>query len=177
MTENLFSDNFPVAAGKDTTGEEFLEKGCVMPSKIIKGEDAQKILTSAVRALNNLDLSHGVYNVEFIFTHQGIKVIDVNQRPGGYYINERINIVTGVDTFVAEVILRSELEYFIQPLASDRSIAGYNVFSEEQLTEETARCASIPKDVWIFNMHGDEGNTSGVANLYATIYKVFDAAL
>ena len=174
---HIFSDNSPVDAEKDTSGKEFLEKGCVMPSKIINGTDAQPILSSIVGALNSLDLSHGVYSVEFIVTRQGIKVIDVNQRPGGYYINEWVNTITGVDTFAAEVVLRSELEYFVQPLASSRSIAGYNVFSEEQLAEELARYASTTKDVRMFSIQGQERSASkGIANLYATIYEVFDSA-
>ena len=87
-------------------------------------------------ALYSLDLSHGVINVEFLLTDRGIKIIDINPQPGGYYINEWMNTIAGVCTFTAEVILHSDQEYFVQPLVNSQSITGCNVLSKKELAGE-----------------------------------------
>lgn len=171
----IFSDNLPVAAGEGTDGIQFLEKGCVMPSKIIMGQEAKEIICTVVRVLTNLDLSHGVFNVEFIFTAHGIKIIDVNPRPGGFYINEWVNTITGVCTFAAELILRSELEYFVQPLVNSQRITGDNVFSKKQLTKEMARHVNDSKDTRVFHIQ-DPDKEADPRFFYATIYEVTDFA-
>lgn len=164
---HIFSDNDPVTAGEDTDGFQFFDKGCVMPSQIIQGEKAEEILSAIIHVLLDLDLSHGVFNVEFILTTQGIKIIDINQRPGGHYINEWINIIAGVCTFMAEVILRSELEYFVEPLVNWRSITGYNVMSKEQLTKEMARYDSDTRCFYV-----QDPDKVEPFEVFATVYKV-----
>ena len=174
---HLFSDKLPVSAGEDISGTQFLEKGCVMPSKIIKGPEAQQYLTAIVHALKNLNLTHGVFNADFISTPHGIKIIDVNPRPGGYYLDEWINTATGVSIIVAEVILRSELEYFVQPLVVTRSIAGYNVFSKKQLAGDLARYSNMPnKDVRVYYVQGPNDELDPT-EVYASIYEVTDLAV
>ena len=168
---HILSDNTPVTAGEGTDGFQFVETGCIMPSRKIQGKEAEKVLSIIVHVLTNLNLSHGVFNVEFIMTAHGIKIIDINQRPGGFYINEWISILTGVCTFAAQVILCSELEYFVQPLAIGRSITGENVLSKEQLAEEKARHNS--KDKHIF-YNQDPDMVVDTREFYATIYKVTD---
>ena len=173
---HMFGDNLPVAAGEGTGGHQFVEKGCIMPSRIITGLEEEEILSSIVDALNSLDLSHGVINVEFFLTDKGIKIIDINPRPGGYYINEWMNTIAGVCSFTAEVILHSGLEYFVQPLVYSRSITGYNVLSKKELAGEIARYSNIPKDVQVFRMQDPNGETS-TTDLYASIYNVTDYRL
>ena len=165
---HIFSDNTPVTAGEGTDGIQFLETGCIMPSRIIQGKEAEKVLSTIVRVLTYLNLSHGVFNVEFIMTAHGIKIIDINQRPGGFYINEWISILTGVCTFAAQVILCSELEYFVQPLAIRQSITGENVLSKE-LAEEMA-CPDCGDTRIFHNQDPDEEVDPN--EFYATIYKV-----
>jgi hypothetical protein len=172
----IFSDNLPVAAGEDTSGLQFLEKGCVMPSTIIRGLEAQKILTDVVHILNDMDLSHGAFNIEFILNTRGIKIIDINQRPGGYYIHEWVNAIAGICIFTAEVILRSELEYFLHPLTNNRTITGYNVFSEQQLVAEATRYSKTCGDVRIFRMHDPHGTGEPCSlEFYATVYGITDS--
>lgn len=171
---HIFSDNIAVAAGGSTDGTQFLEKGCVMPSTIITGVESKQILSRITQALKYLSLTHGVFNVEFILTAFGVKIIDVNPRPGGYYINEWVNAITGVCTYAAEVILQSELEYFVQPLVSGRSIVGYNVFSRNQLTKETGCCPTdVGKDVRVFYVQNPDEEVDST-ELYATIYEITD---
>jgi len=134
----VFTDNISIP--KDHTS--FTELGCVIPSEMIIDRDQKlmyvDIITSALKACN---LTHGVFNVEFILSKMGIKIIDINPRPGGYYINDWIRKIFGTDTFKCEILLNSPLNNLIINNESDSlKITGKSIYHEEQLKNEDYDC-------------------------------------
>ena len=107
----VLSDN---VCHSNTEQSNFTEKGCIMPSRRFYGKKNsfynREIIKSFVEnCLIKLKLVNGVYNVEFIMTGLGMKIIDINPRPGGYYINEWIRKLYGIDTFKYEILSNSNL--------------------------------------------------------------------
>ncbi len=109
------------------------ETGVTMPTKKYSDLEVNQITLIVRKVLLKLGLSHGVFNVEFIDTPLGPKIIDVNPRPGGYYINEYIQFLYGIDTFKAEVLLNSNIDYRCFPLITSYSLEGKAVYSHKDI--------------------------------------------
>ena len=127
----VISDNTPIDV---TLDESFYEKGCVMPSKIITGHyENEMIKNIVVMSLNQLNLTHGNFNVEFMYTKLGIKIIDVNPRPAGYYNNDWIKKLYGVCTYKYEVLLNSDINDIILKYQTRDFIVGKAIYEKKEL--------------------------------------------
>jgi hypothetical protein len=104
-----------------------------MPSLKYSTRETQQITKLVKDQLLKLGLSHGVFNVEFIDTPLGFKIIDVNPRPGGYYINAYIRYLYGIDTFKAETILNSRFPLSILPLSLRIYLEGTAIYDRQDI--------------------------------------------
>ena len=131
----VFSDN---ETFDPLTEKKFSEKGCVMPSKIIKTKEEQEFLTSLIAYhLCKLNLTHGVFNVEFIYTNLGMKIIDINPRPSGYYNNEWIHKLYGICTFKYEILLNSCLKNIIIKNKTKDFFVGKSIYHEKEMNDHS----------------------------------------
>ena len=126
---SVCSDNI-----NNTNSCNMSEKGCIMPSRIINDIEHKFIQQYVIYVLRILNLNHGVYNVEFFKTDNGIKIIDINPRPGGYYINDWIQKLYGINTFKYEILLNSPLEnIYIYNTTTQNSLDGTAIYNKIEL--------------------------------------------
>lgn len=81
----------------------FSETTAIMPS-LLDHEKQSQLIESAQVACDILGLKTGVFNIEFILTDSGPKVIDVNARMGGFYIRTWIKKIWKYDILEAALL-------------------------------------------------------------------------
>lgn len=90
---------------KSLTGEPyFIENGHMFPARI---DDALRTRIDAlVRcALAAVDHDHGISHTEVKLTADGPRIVEINPRPGGNYIAELVEQVTGIDLLRVQIEL------------------------------------------------------------------------
>jgi len=124
---------FFVVTDNEPKPNDMREHGSLMPSAKLNGVESSQVARIVCKLLAKLGLTHGVYNVEFIMTSLGLKIIDVNPRPGGFYINAYISRLYGIDHFKCEVILNSRFPLVIHPLKPTHRLRGISLYSKESI--------------------------------------------
>ncbi|MGO4779264.1 acetyl-CoA carboxylase biotin carboxylase subunit family protein, partial [Lysobacter sp. 2RAB21] len=82
----------------------FIEDGHMFPAKLDAGIAAQ-IETLVRGALDAVGHDHGISHTEVKLTADGPRIVEINPRPGGNYIAELIQRVTGIDLLDAQIEL------------------------------------------------------------------------
>ncbi|WEF33706.1 ATP-grasp domain-containing protein [Pseudoduganella chitinolytica] len=90
---------------KSVTGQPyFIEDGHMFPARL--DEDvaaaARALVTAALQAVG---FDHGISHTEVKLTPRGPRIVEINPRPGGNYIAELIERVTGIGFLAAQVDL------------------------------------------------------------------------
>ncbi len=82
---------------KSVTGfPYFIEDGHMFPARL-KPEMAEQIESYVIEVLNAVGHDHGISHTEVKLTPKGLRIIEINPRPGGNYIAELIQQVTHID--------------------------------------------------------------------------------
>jgi biotin carboxylase len=90
---------------KSLTGAPyFIEDGHMFPARLDPSQE-DAIQTLVVRALRAVGLDHGISHTEVKLTPQGPRIVEINPRPGGNYIAELIERVTGIDFLATQIDL------------------------------------------------------------------------
>lgn len=97
------TDNSP------TREPTFLETAAIMPS-LLSARGQSELVDAAARTCLRLGLRDGVYNVEMIRTKDGVRIVDVNARMGGFYIRAWILRLWRYDLLEAAVAIGLGLE-------------------------------------------------------------------
>lgn len=82
----------------------FIEDGHMFPAAL-DADTAEAVRTLVLGALRAVGHDHGVSHTEVKLTADGPRVVEINPRPGGNYIAELIQRVTGVDLLEAQIDL------------------------------------------------------------------------
>ena len=90
---------------KSVTGSPFfIEDGHMFPARMDDGlSDATCALVK--KALQAVGHDHGISHTEVKLTPKGPRIVEINPRPGGNYIAELIERVTGIDFLAAQIDL------------------------------------------------------------------------
>lgn len=90
---------------KSITGEPFfIENGHMFPADIEESQ-AKQITDLVLKTLQAVGHDHGLSHTEVKLTPEGPKIVEINSRPGGNYIAELMEIVTGFDVLKAHIEL------------------------------------------------------------------------
>ncbi|HVK55594.1 MAG TPA: ATP-grasp domain-containing protein [Burkholderiales bacterium] len=90
---------------KSVTGfPYFIEDGHMFPARLT-GEQVEGIHALVVQALAAVGHDHGISHTEVKLTPDGPRIVEINPRPGGNYITELIERVTGIDLLTAQIDL------------------------------------------------------------------------
>ncbi len=82
---------------KSVTGEPFfIEEGHMFPADLSKKNEKQ-IIDLVKSILIEVGFEHGIGHTEVKLTKAGPMIVEINPRPGGNYITELVNYVTGID--------------------------------------------------------------------------------
>lgn len=90
---------------KSVTGFPFfIEDGHMFPARLDAslGEAACTLVKQALQAVGH---DHGISHTEVKLTPKGPRIVEINPRPGGNYIAELIERVTGIDFLSAQIDL------------------------------------------------------------------------
>lgn len=90
---------------KSLTGHPyFVEDGHMFPARLDArvAADAIALVRAALQAVGH---DHGVSHTEVKLTPQGPIIVEINPRPGGNYIVELVQQVTGIDLLLAQIDL------------------------------------------------------------------------
>lgn len=90
---------------KSLTGHPFfVEDGHMFPAPLAPATAAAvaEFVRAALRAVGH---DHGISHTEVKLTPQGLRVVEINPRPGGNYIVELVARVTGIDLLLAQIEL------------------------------------------------------------------------
>ncbi|ALN89344.1 ATP-grasp domain-containing protein [Lysobacter gummosus] len=82
----------------------FIEDGHMFPAKL-DGDIAAQIEALVRGALDAVGHDHGISHTEVKLTVDGPRIVEINPRPGGNYIAELIQRVTGIDLLDAQIEL------------------------------------------------------------------------
>jgi argininosuccinate lyase len=82
----------------------FVEDGHMFPAEL-DSATRESICALTRKALEAVQLHHGVSHTEVKLTAQGPRIVEINPRPGGNYIAELIQHVTGIDILGAQIDL------------------------------------------------------------------------
>ena len=82
----------------------FIEDGHMFPARLDPA-DAAAIEALVLGALDAVGHDHGISHTEVKLTADGPRVVEINPRPGGNYIAELIQRVTGIDLLDAQIEL------------------------------------------------------------------------
>ncbi len=90
---------------KSVTGfPYFIEDGHMFPARL-EVEQAKAIESLVRNALEAVGHDHGISHTEVKLTPKGPRIVEINPRPGGNYIAELIEHVTGIDFLQAQIDL------------------------------------------------------------------------
>lgn len=90
---------------KSVTGfPYFIEDGHMFPAALDPATE-QAVHALVLGALRAVGLDHGISHTEVKLTPDGPRVVEINPRPGGNYIAELIQRVTGIDLLEAQIDL------------------------------------------------------------------------
>lgn len=90
---------------KSVTGfPYFIEDGHMFPARLAS-DQAKAIETLVRQALEAVGHDHGISHTEVKLTSKGPRIVEINPRPGGNYIAELIEHVTGIDFLHAQIDL------------------------------------------------------------------------
>ena len=90
---------------KSVTGfPYFIEDGHMFPAQLA-ASDIDAINDLVVKALEAVGYDHGISHTEVKLTPQGPRIVEINPRPGGNYITELVERVTGIDLLAAQIDL------------------------------------------------------------------------
>lgn len=82
----------------------FIEDGHMFPAKL-DGMASREAADYVVRALDAVGHDHGVSHTEVKLTSGGPRIVEINPRPGGNYIVELVQHVTGIDILEVQIDL------------------------------------------------------------------------
>ncbi|MBL8297846.1 MAG: ATP-grasp domain-containing protein [Rhodanobacteraceae bacterium] len=82
----------------------FIEDGHMFPARLDPGQVAE-IETLVRGALDAVGHDHGISHTEVKLTAVGPRIVEINPRPGGNYIAELVQRVTGIDLLSAQIEL------------------------------------------------------------------------
>ncbi|TQV88580.1 ATP-grasp domain-containing protein [Aliikangiella coralliicola] len=95
---------------KSVTGAPyFIEDGHMFPAAL-NSTLVKKIQEYVVKVLKAVGHNHGISHTEIKITREGLRVIEINPRPGGNYIAELIEHVTGINMLDVHVNLATNVE-------------------------------------------------------------------
>lgn len=84
---------------------KFMEHYCNFPSKVFATEEEiERIKNYIVETFTLINFEDGLFNVDFIYTDFGMKIIDFNPRVPNWYHNEYINKVYGMCSYKVDFI-------------------------------------------------------------------------
>lgn len=90
---------------KSVTGSPyFVEDGHMFPARI-DAPTAAAVHELVLGALAAVGHDHGVSHTEVKLTSRGPRIVEINPRPGGNYIAELVERVTGIDLLLAQIDL------------------------------------------------------------------------
>lgn len=90
---------------KSVTGFPFfIEDGHMFPARL-DSDLAEAVRTLVKQALQAVGHDHGISHTEVKLTPKGPRIVEINPRPGGNYIAELIERVTGIDFLSAQIDL------------------------------------------------------------------------
>lgn len=90
---------------KSITGHPyFVEDGHMFPARLHQA-DVHAVHELVQGALAAVGHDHGISHTEVKLTPQGPRIVEINPRPGGNYIAELVQRVTGVDLLLAQIDL------------------------------------------------------------------------
>lgn len=90
---------------KSLTGHPyFIEDGHMFPARLDPAT-AQAVHDLVRRALAAVGHDHGISHTEVKLTAAGPRIVEINPRPGGNYIAELVQQVTGIDLLLAQIDL------------------------------------------------------------------------
>lgn len=90
---------------KSITGHPyFVEDGHMFPARLDEAavSSVQELVRGALTAVGH---DHGISHTEVKLTPDGPRIVEINPRPGGNYIAELVQRVTGVDLLLAQIDL------------------------------------------------------------------------
>ncbi|TQV70573.1 ATP-grasp domain-containing protein [Exilibacterium tricleocarpae] len=82
----------------------FIEDGHMFPARLEAGL-AEAVTTYVTQALEAVGHDHGISHTEVKLTPAGPRLVEINPRPGGNFIAELIQLVTGIDLLETHVNL------------------------------------------------------------------------
>ena len=100
----------------------FIEDGHMFPARL-EAAQAQAAIALVRGALAAVGHDHGISHTEVKLTADGPRVIEINPRPGGNYIVELIQRVTGIDLLDAQIELALGRKPDLAPRATGVSSA------------------------------------------------------
>lgn len=100
----------------------FIEDGHMFPARLQPAQ-AEAVVALVRGALAAVGHDHGISHTEVKLTADGPRVIEINPRPGGNYIVELIQRVTGIDLLDAQIELALGREPDLSPRATGVSSA------------------------------------------------------
>ncbi|GAQ84768.1 carnosine synthase [Klebsormidium nitens] len=107
----------------------FNETSAACPSGLQDGVQ-ESLRQAAARICRALGLNHGVFSVELKSTRTGLKLIEVNGRQGGYYIQDWMRRVYGVDLLKANMLTAFGIRPHIHTLPQPRThLVGRMIYS------------------------------------------------
>ncbi|WP_198420932.1 ATP-grasp domain-containing protein [Massilia atriviolacea] len=82
----------------------FIEDGHMFPARL-DGDVTESVCELVTAALEAVGLDHGISHTEVKITRKGPRIVEINPRPGGNYIAELIERVTGIEFLSAQIDL------------------------------------------------------------------------
>jgi len=151
----------PVAILRRKTGRRnpVLEMGSTMPSGL-SDDEYQVAADYAIAIVKALGLDLGIFHVEFIYTANGPRLVEVNPRIAGGAIPDLINASTGVNLFELLVRIHTGERLGLGRLASQTYSSHSFIAAEQDCTVRE----DLPED-WFSPIRAQLH--SGVANIKA----------
>ncbi|HEX8614103.1 MAG TPA: ATP-grasp domain-containing protein [Telluria sp.] len=82
----------------------FIEDGHMFPARL-DGDVSEAVCALVRAALEAVGFDHGISHTEVKITRKGPRIVEINPRPGGNYIAELIERVTGIEFLSAQIDL------------------------------------------------------------------------
>lgn len=96
-----------------------IEEESVFPSRVFANEaELEKVKNYIVETLKLFKFEDGLFNFDFIYTNQGVKIIDINPRVAGWYHELYTRKITGMCIFKIEALLHMNIRLVQHPVPS-----------------------------------------------------------
>lgn len=109
----------------------FAESAASMPS-ILHSDKEAALISAACQCCLELGLRYGVFNVEMKLTAIGPRLIEINARPGGFYIRDWIKMIWGIDLALCAFSIACGIKPIVQKAPTPRTyIVGVHLYSSQ----------------------------------------------